>query len=131
MHVYKSSLIRSLILYSYPLCNLSNYLNTKLSRFEKRDLRIVGDQCKLDVSIFNFGDHACKTLFSTIDARADHPLRELFEVRTGEATIETPSTVRQNRDSNNFLLSFLLGSPNFERNFCVLSPFVMLVPPKD
>ena len=76
------ALIRSVILYSYPcFCNIPYYLKEKLSRVEKRVIRIINDPNFVYVSLFDAAEKMCHSLFTSVLNNSEHPLQELFEHR--------------------------------------------------
>lgn len=72
--------IRSLLLYCFPVfCNSPNYLLLKLSRVERRFIRITQvtpTQCFLAAA-----EAMCVRLFKSIDFNPSHPLRAMFSER--------------------------------------------------
>lgn len=100
------ALIRSLLLYAYPcFCNIPNRLEDKLTRFERRCFRIIGNDNF--PSFLSVSRSLCLRLFQKVAMHDDHPLRELFLLRLASRTRSNRTLVPPRRRTKRFSSSFI------------------------
>ena len=78
LRVY-TGFVRPLLTYSFSsFCNAPNYLVNRLVSFEKRAFRIMGLDHSSHMSVSDFGESLCSSLFNSIERSKNHPLRSMF-----------------------------------------------------
>lgn len=98
--------IRSLLLYGFPsFCNVPQYLFNRLSRIEKRALKIIfgGNVPSSQVFLPTKANAACETLFSSVVSLRDHPLRCIFSARRSRQTHSNRRLERTKRFGDSFI----------------------------
>ena len=100
------SFVRSILMYCSPVfVNLSLYLKQKLLRVESRASRIIGE--KINPDLCTAVDRQCTTLFKKILCDDAHPLRELFEERSGRSLRNTCPLRPPRAKTSRFMQSFI------------------------
>ena len=103
------SFIRSILTYSYAcFCNIPQYLLKKPIAIEKRAYGIIGLPYVEELSLAVVCDKTCESLFSKIVKYQEHPLRELFSIRscvraTRSSCILNPPPTKTERFRKSFI----------------------------
>jgi hypothetical protein len=105
-HVYRS-LIRSVIIYSYPcFCNAAQFLHDNMIKVEKRIFRMIFGSSFYHDTLEQACSKLCMNLFNEIVKCDVHPLRPLFDCRNPtprNPSILRPPTAKTCRFSRSFI----------------------------
>ena len=102
-----SAFIRPLFLYGFScFCNAPEYLLHNFFMIERRIFRIIGSNNNFR-SFLEVAEDSSRKLMCSIDVCLTHPLRELFQVRSGRSLRATntlrPPRTKTTRFKNSFI----------------------------